>query len=43
MSLLKEKRCFEEELLRGDRLICLALETESRQKDERIKIKMMLK
>jgi len=35
-SLLKEKSCLEEELFRGERLICLADDTESKQKDERM-------
>ena len=35
-SLLKEKSCLEEELLSGERLICLAEDTESRQKEDRI-------
>lgn len=36
LSLLKEYSCLEEELLRGERLICLADETESRQNDDRM-------
>jgi hypothetical protein len=39
-SLLKEYSCFEEDVFSGDRLIWRAVDTESRQNDERISIKL---